>query len=54
MKKELQIFKGYFPHLDKIYYDRLGCQLAAFVNFNTIKIFPLLHTNKIKIKTGGK
>jgi hypothetical protein len=28
--------------------------LAGFVNFNAIKIFPLLHLPRIKIKMAGK
>jgi len=47
---DLVIFKGLAPHVNRLYHDRQGETLSAFVDFSTIKVFPLLHTNKIKIK----
>ena len=43
-----------YPHSKKIYYDRVGRQLAAFVDYSKIKIFPLLHLNRIKVKNSSK
>ena len=36
--------------MNRIYYDRQGETLSAFIDFNTIKVWPLLHTNRIKIR----
>ena len=43
-----------FAHLPQIYNDRVGQQIAAFVDYSKIKIFPLLHINRIKVKNSSK
>mmetsp|Transcript_20663 Transcript_20663/g.19676 ORF Transcript_20663/g.19676 Transcript_20663/m.19676 type:complete len:85 (+) Transcript_20663:367-621(+) len=41
--EEIMIFKGVYPHLQKLQYDILTESIACFTNFNEMKIFPLLH-----------
>mgnify|MGYP001590558239 CR=1 FL=1 len=36
-----------------MFYDTVSDSVACFVDFSTIKIFPLLHISQIKVKTGG-
>ena len=54
LEHELAPFKGLYPHLGKVYYDRANETMSAFVDYNTIKIWPLLHQSKIKLKLAGK
>mmetsp|Transcript_21904 Transcript_21904/g.16227 ORF Transcript_21904/g.16227 Transcript_21904/m.16227 type:complete len:117 (+) Transcript_21904:160-510(+) len=47
------LYKGLYPQLQKLNFDILTDCVAGFVNFHTIKIFPLLHINQIKVNVEG-
>eukprot|EP00347_Sterkiella_histriomuscorum_P012361 403368887 len=56
-RKEYQLFhtqKFFFPHLQQIYNDRVGEQIGTFFDYHQIKIFPYLHSNRIKLKNSDK
>ena len=53
-KKHYSLANGIFPHLSKIYQDRDGETISCFTDFHTIKIWPILNRNTIKIQNFGK
>ena len=53
-KKSLKIYEGLYPHLQDIYHDKYGETLTTFTDYNTIRIWPLLHQKHIKLPKGGK
>ena len=53
-KPSITLFSGLFPHLSTIYHDRAGETLSGFSDYNTIKVWPLLHVNRKKLTKAGK
>lgn len=49
----MKIFEGIYPHINKLHWDIMTDSIACFTDFYKLKIFPLLHQTKIKVKVSG-
>jgi hypothetical protein len=52
-EEEVRIFQGLYPHINKLQFDSMSESIACFTSFYEIKVFPLLHLPRIKVKVEG-
>jgi hypothetical protein len=51
--RDVKVYSGSYPHIHKLQYDFMSENIAGFTDFKTLKVFPLLHLRRIKVKVGG-
>jgi hypothetical protein len=52
-KPELCLYPGVYPHRAGLRVDPLGMQVAAFIDYARIVIFPYLHRSQTKLRLEG-